>query len=104
MKKSWRIVKEFISSGKKSKVVSLKLPPKDIKEAREININDTSIKLRLVKVELPNGGYEILLTSLLNEKKVTVSDMKQLYAMRWMTETSFIHLKHKAYIEIFTEK
>ena len=57
-----------------------------------------------MKVELPNGGYEILLTSLLNEKKVTVSDMKQLYAMRWKIETSFFHLKHKAYIENFTGK
>lgn len=48
---------------------------------------------RLVKFTLPGGNTEYLLTNL-PKKKFTISDLKELYRLRWEIETSFRHLKY----------
>lgn len=104
MKKSWKIVKEFLATGLRSQIISIALPAKNKTELQKLGVTKSKMKVRLVKVELPNGGYEILLTSLIDEKKISVGDLKQLYGMRWNIEKSFGVLKHKVCLENFTGK
>ncbi len=72
--------------AKSSKVKNLELP--------------CSFGLRCVKVILPNGNTEILITNL--QKDVFKrKDIETLYLLRWGIETSFNHLKNAINIEEF---
>lgn len=69
-----------------SKVKNLKLP--------------YSFDLRCVKVFLPNGNTEILITNL-SKDIFKRKDIETLYLLRWGIETSFNHLKNAINIEEF---
>lgn len=51
------------------------------------------LRLRVVRIRLPNGSFENLATNLPREL-ASPSDLGELYAMRWGIETSFRGLKH----------
>ncbi len=105
MKKNWwKIVESFYNSGEQSKVVMLTLPGKDRKEAQELGITKSKIKVRLVRVELESGETEILLTSLTDEKTFPPQHIKELYGLRWPVEESYKTFKHKVCIENFSGK
>lgn len=105
MKKDWwKIVEGFNATGKQSQVIELQLPLKDHKEAQELEITRTKIKVRLVKIKLDSGEDEILLTSLTDAKSVSVTDLKELYGLRWNIEESYKTFKHRVCIENFTGK
>jgi hypothetical protein len=65
MKESWwKEVDRFVKSGKKEAIVTFRLPVKDHKLLKDYpKWHDKELRCRLVKVELPNGEYEILCTS-----------------------------------------
>ncbi len=52
-----------------------------------------TLSFRLVKVLLPNGTYEYLVTNL-PESDFPVEDIKALYNLRWGVEVSFLFLKY----------
>jgi len=101
LKSDLKAVKQFIESGKRSKLVEMsdsnyiskkgKTPP-----ARK------PIKVRLVRVELPNGEIEVLATSLICAQKYPSSIFKDLYFQRWKVETYYDELKNKLKVECFT--
>jgi len=45
------------------------------------------IKLRIVKIELPSGTTEYLITSILSEKNFSIDDFNKIYNLRWNEET-----------------
>jgi hypothetical protein len=105
MKKDWWLICEsFYTSGESSRVISIGLPQKDKKKAKELGIEQCTIKVRLARIELEGGETEILLTSLCDQQSTTVADLKELYAYRWPIETSYFMLKHKVEIENFSGK
>jgi len=105
MKKNWwKITEKFYNSGKESEVVTIELPPKDKKEATELGITKTKIKVRLVRIELESGETEILLTTLTNEEVFTVGHLKEVYGFRWPVEEAYKSFKHKVCIENFSGK
>ena len=63
-----------------------------------------SLKVRFIKVSLPNGETEILATSLLDAKKFPTADFGDLYHLRWGIETYFQVLKSRLCIDNFTGK
>ena len=65
---------------------------------------DLAIKCRLIKVDLPDGGIEVLCTSLLDEKKFSVEDMAELYKYRWNEEEGYKLLKSRMEVEYFSGK
>jgi hypothetical protein len=100
----WNIVKDFNASGKESQVLVLKMRSEDRKEAIARGINETSVTVRLTRVELDGGEIEILLTSLTDEQKISVADTKYLYGKRWPIEDSYKTFKNKVCIENFSGK
>lgn len=91
----------FVSSGKKSLVIDMFPPVRHCIEGKEYDKN-TSIKVRLVRVDLPNGEIEVLMTSLLDSQKYPSKMFKELYFLRWKVETYYDELKNKIKLEYFT--
>lgn len=95
------VTKAFINSGKTSQVV-------EIYPGKNTNISDkqydkkTPIKVRLIRVELPDGEIELLISSLLNSKMYPHKIFKQLYFKRWKVETFYDELKNKLKVEHFS--
>ena len=51
------------------------------------------LSFRIVRILLPNGNYECLITNL-DRKEFSTEKLKTLYKMRWGIETSFRKLKY----------
>lgn len=98
-------VKQFVRSRKSSKTIELFPTANAISTLREhgyIVTAKTSLKVRMVKVKLPTGEVEILLTSLYCEKLFTIADLKYLYGLRWGIETTFGKQKNQQQMEQFS--
>lgn len=97
----YSIVKEFIKSKKKTIITTLYPNQKQYFKDKPYDKNAT-IKVRLVRVDLPNSGTEILITSLLDSQKYPSKIFKQLYFLRWGVEVFYDELKNKLKLEHFT--
>ena len=62
----------------------------------------TPIRVRMVQVNLPNGGQEILLTNLYDETLYNIEDLKHLYKLRWGIEAAYDKQKNKQQMEQFS--
>jgi hypothetical protein len=96
---------EFARSGKRSKTIELRPCYKSIamlKENGYIVTATTSIKVRMVQVNLPNGEQEILLTNLYDEDLYSIEDIKYLYGLRWGIETAYGKQKNQQQLEQFS--
>ncbi len=99
------VVKKFVASGKKQSVVEFpmpkKLPPALQRQGYSVN-HATTLRVRLVRVEIGQAEPEILITSLLDLRKYPHSCFKELYNYRWGNETRFDQIKNKLQIEVFS--
>jgi len=100
LKSDLNVVKRFIASGKKSRIVEIhatKYIPKKSNGQRP-----APIKVRLVRVDLPSAEVEVLATTLMDTKKYPTKEFKDLYFKRWKIETFYDELKNKLKVEHFT--
>jgi hypothetical protein len=67
---------------------------------KELPLN--TITLRALKIALPTGETEVLLTSLLDTKRYPYEDFFKLYGRRWGIEVDYRFKKNKLDIENFT--
>jgi hypothetical protein len=105
MKKNWwKEVEAFYNSGESSREVRLSLPLHERGRAATLGITQPRMRCRLVRVELEGGETEILLTSLLDEKKYPLEAIKTLYSLRWPVEECYKTFKHKVCVENFSGK
>lgn len=96
-----KLTKGFMTSGKKSEIIEM-YPGKDAASISEEYDKNTAIKVRLIRVELPSGEIELLITSLLDSSRYKHTIFKQLYFERWKVETFYDELKNKLKIEHFS--
>lgn len=76
------------------------------KRAAANHVNSNGINefdLRCVRIKLPSGKDEILLTNL-ERKEFPKRDIKEIYRLRWGIETSFNYMKNAVYVEKFVSK
>jgi len=95
------ITREFYQSGLQSAIARMQ-PGKNIKLSDKSYSKNTFKEVRLVRVELPDGEAEILITSLFDSKKYPDYIFKELYFLRWGVETFYDELKNKIKIEHFS--
>jgi len=95
------VTKAFVASKKTSRIVEI-YPGKNVPIMEKQYDRDTPIKVRLIRIQLPSGEIEILITSLLNGKKYTNKIFKELYFKRWKMETFYDELKNKLKVEHFS--
>ena len=101
----WLKVKEFTESKDKERIVTFTLPKKDRKKLKDYpDMQDATIKCRLIKVELETGETEVLCTSLLDTKKYLHEEFVELYHYRWGVEEAYKLLKSRIEIEDFSGK
>jgi len=95
------ITREFIESGKTTQIVTIYPGQHKSLIGKEYTKNST-VKVRLVRVELPEGKIELLITSLLNSKKYKTKIFKELYLKRWGVELFYDEFKNKLKVEYFS--
>lgn len=89
-------VKSFVSSGKRQQIVTEPLQPKARKVLLSLGIEapkDATLTYRLVRIDLPNGDTEVLLTTLLDKKKYHWPLFGTVYRQRWGIESCFFVIK-----------
>lgn len=96
------IVRKFISSGKHELIADFPCVEKSLRKCRKLDLPILPIKLRLIRVQLKGGGFEVLITSLLNKTKFPRTVFKELYNQRWFIEEDYKVMKSRLQIENFT--
>lgn len=101
----FREVSDFMRSRKNSKVVELH-PSKSAMAILDTlgykTDHRTAINVRMVKIKLPNGATEVLLTNLVDARRYSAEELKMLYALRWKIETKYDQQKNKLLLEEFS--
>jgi len=90
------VVEEFVASKKRQLIVREALNVRSKRTLRALGIpfqQGQAFEYRLVRVDLPTGETEVLLTTLTDLKKYPVRDFGPLYHRRWGVETCFFSLK-----------
>jgi hypothetical protein len=96
-------VAAFVRSGQHEQIVERRLSAKALAQLRQVGAKQvSSIKVRLIRVVLPNGRIEVLATSLLDTAKYPAAEFGALYGKRWNIEEAFKTLKHRLHLEGFT--
>lgn len=62
----------------------------------------SSMRIRFIRIDLPEGEVEILATSLLERKKYPLKIFKKLYYKRWRIETFYQAIKSRLAVDNFT--
>jgi hypothetical protein len=91
----------FYESGNTTKIIKI-YPGKNTKISDKPYNYQTYQMVRLVRVELPDGEDEILITSLLDNKKYPCKIFKNLYFQRWGVEEFYDEFKNKLKAEHFS--
>jgi len=100
--KSSNIVKAFLESGKYSDIVDFPCTEKSLRRCRKDKISTESLRLRLVRVDLPSGEPEVLVSSLTDLKAYPTSVFANLYHQRWGVEEDYKVLKSRLNIENYS--
>lgn len=98
-------IRKFSRSRIKDTIIKLMPSHKAINQLKKngyIVPAQTEILVRLVKLKLSSGETEILITNLYDHNSFTIQDLKQVYYMRWKTETSFGTQKNQLQMEVFS--
>jgi hypothetical protein len=64
MPSNWKCVQQFLKSSKREQIIRLPLAPVEKTRCLRHGIHIGSFPLRLIRIELPTGETEVLLTSL----------------------------------------
>ena len=100
----WAIAQKFVASGQKEQYVYLRPWPAAKKQCEERGLPTDAIRARLIRVELPSGEVEVLITSLLDGTRFPVSLFQCLYHQRWPVEEDYEVLKSRIEVENWSGK
>lgn len=95
------VTKSFMESGKISEIVEIN-PGKNTKPYVKVSHRKAPLKVRMIRIELPDGQTELLITSLMESKKYPPLFFRKLYFKRWKIETFYDEFKNKLKIEYFS--
>jgi len=96
-------VSKFYHSNKKQETITIKPAQNQSFKGLPYDKNAT-IKVRMIRIELPSGEIEILMTSLKDIEKYPYKDFKELYFKRWGIETYYNRFKNIIGVEQFSGK
>jgi hypothetical protein len=100
-----KVVHQFFESNQIQAIVRFPITDSALKALKEQGFEvdrSSTVKVRLLKIELETGEIEILATSLMDKKKYPFKIFKGLYSTRWGAETQIDKLKNKLQLQIFT--
>jgi hypothetical protein len=99
-----------IKSGSRDSIIMVSLSGKKIHQNIPLNeclsnlsLNET-IQIRFLILDLPNGQKEYIITSLIDQEKISPSNIFSLYGLRWNIEENYKFYKNITKIENFSGK
>jgi hypothetical protein len=102
-RQSFTAVNTFWASAVSERVVTLTVPASARTYVTEQQLPST-LRVRLLKVRLPNGEVEVLGTDLLSARRYPAAECKTVYGWRWKHETYHDRIKNIFEIERFSGK
>jgi hypothetical protein len=93
-------VKAFIKSNKREEIIEIEPNKTSIQTCLDRGLPTEAIKLRLVRVDLPNE-VEVLITNLTDSEMYEVDLFKELYHLRWGIEENYKFLKQWVVVRTF---
>jgi hypothetical protein len=100
----WLEVRQMLASGESDKEIAFTLPAKEHGLLKKYNTSDDKIKCRLVVVTLPQGGTEVLCTSIRDRERLPYDCFAGLYHYRWNIEEGYKLFKARIQLEAFSGK
>lgn len=94
-------VTEFLASGQTDATVVWEGSRGPRKDCAALGIPETPVKLRLLRVTLPDGKIEVLATDLFDRQAFPAHLFKDLYVRRWAVEEAFKAVKPALRLEQF---
>jgi hypothetical protein len=94
--------RDFWFSGAAEQRVTLKPSGDSIRQCRAEGLSCEPLEVRLVRVDLPSGEPEILITSVLDQAHIPAEDFKALYHLRWGIEEDYKKMKSHLEVEQFS--
>lgn len=99
---SFKQAREMLKGkGDSSQIVTISPHQTKKKEIEEKGL-PKSVLVRFVRVKLPTGEYEVIVTNLCNEKEFPTNDFLHIYKMRWGIESFYGVLKSRLMLENFS--
>ena len=78
----WNSVKGFLKSGKKEDIVELEINRLTKKKCSELKLSFSTLKVRLLRIDIGKEEPEVLITSLIDTKSYPYELFKELYFKR----------------------
>jgi len=100
----WKIAQEFVASGQLECEVSLQPGYEAKKKCKEHGLSSDPISVRLIRIELPTGEIEVLVTNLLDPVQFPVALFYTLYHLRWPVEEDYKVMKMRIEVENWSGK
>lgn len=89
-------VVDFIQSNENERIITTNMSERAVRSLKKVGYKvsrKNTLTYRLIRVELPTGEVEVLLTTLLHRRYFHHKHFKELYAKRWGIETAIFVLK-----------
>ena len=102
-RQSFTVVNAFWASPVQERVVTLTVPASARTYVTEQQLPST-LRVRLLKVQLPSGEVEVLGTDLLDARRYPTVEFKGVYGWRWNHETYHDRIKNIFEVERFSGK
>jgi hypothetical protein len=99
-----KVVKTFLQSGEQERTIKLFCTFNSARKCAEFDLDKKPLRLRLVRVDLPTGETEVLITSLISRQKFPAKVFGDLYHHRWPVEEDYKVMKSRIQIENFSGK
>lgn len=99
-----KVVKAFLRSGDSERVIKFSCTPNSARKCAQFDLDKNALRLRLIRVDLPTGESEVLITSLIDRQKFPAQIFGDLYHQRWPVEEDYKVMKSRIQIENFSGK
>lgn len=99
-----KLVKAFLRSGEPERSIKLPCTAGSARKCAEFGLDKKPLKLRLVRVDLPTGQTEVLISSLTDRHEYPIEIFGDLYHQRWPVEEDYKVMKSRIQIENFSGK
>ena len=101
---TWSVVRNFLAAGQDDAVVLLEPHAEALADCRARGLSGLPIRVRLIRVLLPTGEVEVLMTSLLACDDYPAEAFAGLYHLRWTQEECYKCFKCRVEVENWSGK
>jgi hypothetical protein len=98
----YRETRDFYLGDQWETIVTLTPEGEARKKCQAHGVSDAPVKVRLIRVDLPGGEKEVLITSVRDNKTLSYKSFKWLYHERWGVEEAYKRLKSRLEVENFS--